>query len=642
MADEQAASRSRGLRRPWRRRAATFLGGLAITLALFGATVWFVRESFEANVIDATQTANASVTQAFINENWTRVRDLLPKDDRIVPAEIRASAENATIDAIVRRFSRGTDVLKIKIYNVAGRVLYSSDPSQIGDDASANRYFRSALEGRADSQLTFRGRFDAMDGHVFDRDLIASYIPVRYAGKLEGVVELYADRTFAIAGFRSALFALSLILAPLYLGLYAIVMAIAVRYDRLRDQRQAHLQELAAGEERANRAKTEFLTHMSHELRTPLNAILGHAQLLGAEFGTGGSSVGDRVAVREHVDRIMAAGWHLLGLIEEVLDLTKIEAGAAPLDRAAVAVPRLLEDCLAQLDAMAAAAKIRLQAPVVEPGAEWVAADMLKLRQVLLNLISNAVKYNVAGGTVTVVARRSEDRVRIEVRDTGRGMTPDQLDRLFQPFTRFVRRGEVIQGSGVGLALSKRLVEAMAGRLTVTSEPAKGSVFVVELDPSVPALSERLADPAVASAAMQGASPPALMPADPVRRPLRVLYVEDTKTNFEIVRLFLARQQGYEVFGAEDGESGLEVARRERPDVILLDVNLPGMDGIEVKARLAADPRTAAIPVIALSAGALKTDIDRALQAGFVEYLTKPLRLPRLTETLDRFAGRSG
>jgi signal transduction histidine kinase len=639
---EQTTLERKRPRRPWRRLAAIFLGGLAVTLALFAATLWFVRQSFEANVIDVTQTANASITQAFINENWGQVRELLPRQTSLMPAEIRASSDNARIDAIVRQFIKGTDVLKIKIYNVAGRVLYSSDPAQIGDDASTNRYFRSALEGRPDSQLTFRGRFDAMDGHVFDRDLIASYIPVRYAGQTEGVVELYADRTFAIAGFRDALFTLMLILAPLYLGLYAIVMAIAVRYDRLRDQRQAHLQQLAAGEERANRAKTEFLTHMSHELRTPLNAILGHAQLLGAEFGSaGGSSAGDHVAVREHVDRIMAAGWHLLGLIEEVLDLTKIEAGATPLERVPVSVPRLLEDCLSQLGAMAAAAKVRLESPVIDMDAQWIAADMLKLRQVMLNLISNAIKYNVAGGSVAVSARRSQDRVRLEVRDTGRGMTPDQLDRLFQPFTRFVRRGEVIQGSGVGLALSKRLVEAMSGQLFVASQPAKGSVFAVELEASAPAGWDA-ADAAPARPSQPESVVSAPSRDDPAPLPLRVLYIEDTKTNFEIVRLYLSRQQGYEVLGAEDGERGLEVARREVPDVILLDVNLPGIDGIEVKARLAADPRTATIPVVALSAGALKTDIDRALKAGFVEYLTKPLRLPRLMETLERIGPRSG
>ena len=168
----------------------------------------------------------------------------------------------------------------------------------------------------------------------------------------------------------------------------------------------------------------------------------------------GGTCAGDRVAVREHVDRIMAAGWHLLGLIEEVVDLTKIEAGAAPLDRVPIAVPRFLEDCLAQFDAMAAAAKIRLHAPVAAQGAEWIAADPLKLRQVLLNLISNAIKCDVDGCEVAIVANRSDDRIRLEARDTGRGMTPEQIDRLFQPFTRFARRGEVIQGSGVGLALS--------------------------------------------------------------------------------------------------------------------------------------------------------------------------------------------
>lgn len=167
-----------GSRRVSRRRGATFLGGLAVTLAFFAATIWFVRESFEANVIEVTQAANVSITQAFINENWGVVRDLLPKDPAAAPAAIRASAENARIDAIVRRFSRGTDALKIKIYNISGRVVYSSEAAQIGDDASANRYLRSALEGRPGSQLTFRGRFDAMEGHIFDRDLVASYIPV--------------------------------------------------------------------------------------------------------------------------------------------------------------------------------------------------------------------------------------------------------------------------------------------------------------------------------------------------------------------------------------------------------------------------------------------------------------------------------
>jgi signal transduction histidine kinase/CheY-like chemotaxis protein len=615
-----------------------------VTLAFFAATLWFVRQSFEANVIEVTQAANVSITQAFINENWAVVRDLLPKDPATAPTAIRASADNARIDTIVRRFSRGTDVLKIKIYNASGRVVYSSEAAQIGDDASANRYFQSALEGSPSSQLTFRGRFDAMDGHIFDRDLVASYIPVLYGGNLEGVVELYADRTVSISGFRDALVALALILAPLYLGLYAIVIVVALRYDRLRDQRQAHLQELAASEERANRAKTEFLTHMSHELRTPLNAILGHAQLLGAEFRSAGDSAGERVAVREHVDRIMAAGWHLLGLIDEVLDLTKIEAGGTSLDRAAVAVPPLLDDCLAQLDAMAAASSIRLRAPVVEPGAAWVAADLQKLRQVLLNLVSNAIKYNVAGGEVSTMARRVEDRIRIEVKDTGRGLTLDQIDRLFQPFTRFLRRGEVIQGSGVGLALSKRLVEAMSGRLLVTSEPGKGSVFAVELavaSAPAPAVPGPLADPSAVSAPPAADATPAREPAEAAPRLIRVLYIEDTKTNFEIVRLYLARQQGYEVSGAEDGERGLAMARRDQPDVILLDINLPGMDGIEVKTMLAADPRTASIPVIALSAAALKTDIDRALRAGFVEYLTKPLRLPRLSEALDRYAEKS-
>ena len=620
------------------RLMAAIATGFVLTLALLSGTLWVVRQSLEATVVDATQSANASMTQAFINENWVRVRVLLPRGEDWAPATVRASPANAEIDELVRAFSKGTDVLKIKIYNAAGRVLYSSDPGQIGDDASTNRYFRAALAGQPGSQLTFRGRFDAMEGHVFDRDLIASYIPVRYESRVEGVVELYADRTFAVAQFRDALTALALILAPVYLGLYGVILFLLVRHQRLRDQKESALREAAAREERANRAKTEFLTHMSHELRTPLNVILGHAQLMESELTAAGAGPGGRVAGREHADRIMSAGWHLLGLIEDVLDLTKIESGVASVALAPVPLHGLLAQCLTQIEAMAAGARVPLRPLRAEDGTDWVTADPVKLRQVMLNLLSNAIKYNVAGGAVEVAVRRAHGVVRIEVRDEGRGMTAEQLARLFQPFTRFVGAGEVIQGSGVGLALSQRLVEAMNGKLAVTSEPGKGSVFSVSLEaveppPEPAAGAEPIpspAAPAAPAAALDVARAAAPGPA------LRVLYIEDTATNLEIVRMYLARQGGYEFFGAEDGEIGLEVAQRERPDVILLDLNLPGIDGRAVKAQLAQDPRTARIPVIALSADALSTGIERALDAGFLDYLTKPLRLQRLGEVLDR------
>lgn len=633
-----------GKRSARRRLIAGVTGGFVLAIVLLTGTLWVVRQSLEVSVVDATQSANASMTQAFINENWSRVRDLLPAGEGWSPAAVRASRENAEIDERVRAFSKGTDVLKIKIYNLAGRVLYSSDPVQIGDDASANRYFRAALVGTPGSQLTFRGRFDAMEGHVFDRDLIASYIPVRYEGRVEGVVELYADRTFAVAQFHEALATLSVILSLVYLGLYGVIVALLLRQQRLRDQKESELREAAAREERANRAKTEFLTHMSHELRTPLNVILGHAQLMEGEFAAAAASAGGRVAAREHAERIMAAGWHLLGLIEDVLDLTKIESGAMSVELAPVDLPGLLAQCLAQVEGMAALARVRLCALQAEDAATWASADALKLRQVLLNLLSNAIKYNVPGGAVEVFARRVYGAVRIEVRDEGRGMSTEQLERLFQPFTRFVGPGEVIQGSGVGLALSQRLVEAMNGTLAATSEAGKGSVFTVSLEaaepPAAPA-GESVSPPAKPPA-MPDPPPEAAPAAAPPGLPLRVLYIEDTATNLEIVRLYLARHGGCEFFGAEDGERGLEVAQREQPDVILLDLNLPGIDGRAVKAQLAQDPRTARIPVIALSAGALSTDIERALEAGFLDYLTKPLRLQRLAEVLDRVRAARG
>jgi len=390
------------------------------------------------------------------------------------------------------------------------------------------------------------------------------------------------------------------------------------------------LREAKEAAESASRLKSEFLTHMSHELRTPLNAILGHAQLMSEEFLRGSAGRGQQLMAREHASQIMRSGWHLLELINDVLDLSKIESGMTTLMLEAVELGPQMDACLAQIETGAAGRRIQIR-PLQSLGTPgWVTADAVKLRQVLLNLLSNAVKYNVDGGEVEVtVAPGQAGRTRISVRDTGRGMTTEQIAQLFQPFVRFASRGEVSEGSGIGLALSRRLTEMMGGRLTVNSVSGYGSVFTLDLA-QCEAPPETLVAPDMPPQTTASAMP------DGPAVPLRVLYVEDSLTNYEVVRLYLKQQGGFELLHAPDGERGLEMAQQFQPDVILLDMNLPGIQGAEVQARLAQDERSAHIPVVALSAGALTEDIERALASGFSDYLTKPIRLSSLKDVLLR------
>lgn len=411
------------------------------------------------------------------------------------------------------------------------------------------------------------------------------------------------------------------LLAPL---LFAFMM---YRESRDRVRAQVHLETLRLLEaqsslnkqlQKSNLAKSEFLSSMSHELRTPLNAILGFAQLL--ETGTPSPSQG------RSVDQILKAGWHLLALINEILDLSLIESGKMTLSLETVSLAEVMLECRSMIEPQAQKRGIRVSFPRFDSPV-CVAADRMRVKQVLLNLLSNAIKYNREGGTVSVeCAPQHDGRVRISVRDTGAGLTPDNLDHLFQPFNRLGREGLAEEGTGVGLVVCKRLTELMGGAIGVESTVGEGCVFWIDLEFAV-----------VPHAVAVGGVPAgaARTDAHPDRQLHTLLYVEDNPANLMLVEQLIERRPDVRLLTASDGERGVEIARMARPAVILMDVNLPGISGIDAVKILANDPATAHIPVIALSASAMPRDVARGLEAGFFRYLAKPIKVPEFMDALD-------
>ncbi len=371
--------------------------------------------------------------------------------------------------------------------------------------------------------------------------------------------------------------------------------------------------------EKANLAKSDFLSSMSHELRTPLNAILGFTQLLES------ASPPPSPLQKRNIDQILKAGWYLLELINEILDLALIESGTATLSREPVSLVEVMRECRAMIEPQAQKRGISMTFPHFD-GPCFVSADRTRVKQVVINLLFNAVKYNRPEGSVIVeYALISTHSIRIRVRDTGEGLDPEQMGQLFQPFNRLGREASVEEGTGIGLMVTKRLVELMGGTIGAESTVGVGSVFWFELSVSAaPVLVPGRA--AVAPLRLQV----------PEGTPLRtVLYVEDNPANLELVEQLIARRPELRLLSAVDGTLGVEFAQVYQPDVILMDINLPGISGLEAMRRLAADPATTHIPVIALSANAVPRDIERALEAGFRSYLTKPIKVNQFMDALD-------
>ena len=395
--------------------------------------------------------------------------------------------------------------------------------------------------------------------------------------------------------------------------------------DRKRSERalqgnNVELERAKAAAEKANLSKSDFLSSMSHELRSPLNAILGFAQLINSD------SPPPTDSQSASIDQILHAGWYLLELINEILDLSQIESGRLALSLEPTSLWEVMLECQSMIEPQGQKRGIKMSFPKFDKPC-FVYADRTRLKQVLINLLANAIKYGQANGTVLVdFANSTPERVRVSVRDTGEGLSPDKLMQLFQPFNRLGQERSAEPGTGIGLVMSKRLVELMGGVIGVESTVGVGSVFWFELRSSD--------DPQLVAEEAQAAM---VVPTQaPNGAPMRtLLYVEDNPANLKLVQQLIARRPDIRLLSAIDGSLGIQLARIHHPDVILMDINLPGISGIEALRILREDEATAQIPVVALSANAMPRDIEKGLRAGFFRYLTKPIKLNVLMATLE-------
>jgi CheY-like chemotaxis protein/two-component sensor histidine kinase len=331
-------------------------------------------------------------------------------------------------------------------------------------------------------------------------------------------------------------------------------------------------------------------------------------------------------AQKASIDQILRAGWYLLELINEVLDLALIESGKLSLSLEPMSLSEILDDCHTLIQPLADKRHISLQFPAPK-GSVFVEGDRTRVKQVLINLLSNAIKYNRESGTVQVSCLQAAgERLRVCVRDSGEGLSPEKIAQLFQPFNRLGQEARAGEGTGIGLVVSKRLVELMGGQIGMSSQVGVGSVFWIELalsEASQLTLDDTLALQAPVSVVVQAA---------PTRT---LLYVEDNRANMELVEQLVARRPGMRLLGAADGMRGVLLARLHVPDLILMDINLPGISGLQALKILRDDPATCHIPVLALSANALPRDVERGMEAGFFRYLTKPVKVAEFMEALD-------